>query len=458
MWKRAILIVVILLPLTCLGGVGWRIGKYLYWRQSAQNRVNAEIKRLQTAGEPLTAAELHAIHRVPAGTADLTDEWLAVLADLNAVRPDLKDPQLKELPLIGPRTLDELEPMSNNPCFSATQAFLARVEPQVQTLLELSARPGEVRFPVKFEDHVAANLDHVGHYRHAANVLELRARSCLIREEAEELDRTLSAIIALPHTLDESWTMIEQLFRCATIRRCCSSILEAANRGALTEEQLHKFATLIGEFEFKQAAWHTFVGERVMGWEAMDANASLIADDSGGLTALISSAGPVDRAFLLDRFARAVDASQHDYAAASREFERIDQDIRSIESLHPWERMHYFYSVMILLVPCGQYVAYHHQDAHCRMTQVALLAHLYRMHTGHWPSSVLELADMGDSPKRFADPFSSGNLRVREDGPHLMIYSVGADQFDDGGFEENERWKPDIVVTAKVPPMPANHE
>jgi hypothetical protein len=415
--------------------------------------MDAEIERLRAAGEPLTAAELHADHRLPVGSLDLTAEWSAVLVELDATRPDLADPQLQVLPLIGPRTLDELEPAEDNEVLLASEAYLNRIEPQVQSLLKLSTKPGEVCYPVNFEDHIAANLDHTQQIRHAARVLELRARVFLILGQADQLEPTLLAMLALVHTLDHSRTMIEHLVRCSIARRCSASILEAANRGALTPEQLRKFAAALDRTEFKNSAWLAYTGERVMGWEMMDVNASLIADDPGGLTTLITSAGPVDRAFFLDGFARAVSASQQDYSDARQEFDVIDQDIRALDSLHPWERMHYLYSVMTLLVPCGAHVAFFHQDAHCRITQAALLAHENRLRVGVWPGSVSDLTEASESPGRLRDPFTGDLLRMREDGPNLVIYSIGADQLDDGGFEENERWKPDIVVTAKAPPM-----
>ena len=449
-WRRKAIAIALVVFVTGFGAIAWKLGPYFYWRYSAQQRVNAEIARLKAAGEPLTAAELHAQYKVPDGTPDLTAEWSKALAELNAVVPTVQDPEFQDLPLKHSRPLEDLEPTAANSCLAQTEAFLVRIDPQLESLLEVAPKKGQVRYHVKFEDHLAALLVDAVNASTAARVLTIRARVNQIRGNAKELERSIGAQIATLHTLDHSRTFIEQLTRCAMSHLICDALISAANHEALSREQLRCLGAQLDTIEFRRAAWNAYSGERVMGWEAMDENASLVADDAGGLTTLITSAGPVDRAFFLDTIGRAVNASEREYSRAAQEFESIDADFEQLRLLPPLERMHYLYSAMLVPAPCGAHVAFYNADARCKLTQAALAAHEFRQERGHWPVNVKELSVAAPPPDCF-DPFTGSELVLCEEGEDLVIYSVGSDQIDDGGVEENSRFNPDVVVRVERP-------
>ena len=65
LWRHFIVWGAILLASTPLVILGWRAGRYFFWRSAAQRSVDAEIARVKDAGEPLTAVELHVRYRVP---------------------------------------------------------------------------------------------------------------------------------------------------------------------------------------------------------------------------------------------------------------------------------------------------------------------------------------------------------------------------------------------------------
>ncbi len=78
--------------------------------------------------------------------------------------------------------------------------------------------------------------------------------------------------------------------------------------------------------------------------------------------------------------------------------------------------------------------AYHRGVARLRCAIVALAAERYRLaHAGHWPQSLDELA--GLVPMELTlDPFDGQPLRFLRVDDGLIIYSIGADGRDDGGF------------------------
>jgi hypothetical protein len=449
------IVVALLSPLVALSPIAWKAGRYWYWRHDAQRRVDTEIARLEAAGEPLTARDLHAAHRVPDGARDLTKQWLQVLTQLDSVRPDPSSAEFEALPVIGAGSLEELEPAAAEQCLVAAEQYLRRIAPQVEALLALSSEEGEIRFPVAFEKHLAALLPHVEQLRFAANVLSVRARVCAIQGDTEELDRSLLALAVLPETLDESRTMVEQLMRCVLSRLCCEAMLDAANRGQLSAEKLQQFAERLAQSDFKRSASLAYTGERVQSWEAMDENASFVAGDDGGFYSWIDEAGPVDRAFLLDAMAKAIKASQYDYVSASQEFDALKDQMEQKMSLPGLERLHYLYSVLLLPSTYEGYVAFFIQDARRRVTQTALSAHAFQLRTGRWPQNVAELIRSYGDPA-FIDPFNGEPLRIREEQSNLVIYSVGRDLTDDGGEEINGRFEPDIVAVAKLTSSPDN--
>jgi len=444
--RRKAIVAVLVVFATGFGVIAWKLGPYFYWRYSAQQRVNAEIARLKAAGEPLTADELHAQYKVPEGTPDLTAEWSKALGELNAVLPTVSDPEFQNLPLIrSDRTLDDLEPTAANACLESTEAFLERIEPQVQALLDVASKSGEVRFPVKFEDHLAALLTDAELARYAGRVLAIRARIGRIRQDGKRSEESIAALIALTHTLDHSRTLVEQLVRCSLSRMACDELNDAANHVALSSEQLSRLASQLELLDFKKAAWNCFTGERVIGWGAMDVNASFVADDEGGLTTLISSAGPVDRAFFLRLYARAVHASQLDYQEAAAELDSINQDLRQLSALPPLEKMHYLYSALLFPSAIAAHVGIVTHDARCNVTLVSLSANRFRERSGRWPQNVDELREVG-LPADCIDPFTGNDLVIRADGEDLIVYSIGADLTDDGGTEEDGRSRPDVTV------------
>jgi len=455
-WRRTAIAIVVLSSLVVLSPIAWKAGRYWYWRHTAQRSVNAEIARLKAAGEPLTARDLHAAYRVADGARDLTEKWLHVLAQLDSIRPDPKAPEFEALPLIGARPLEDLEPAAADRCLVETEQYLRRIAPQLEALLALLKEDGEVRFPVPFEKHFTALTPHAQQLRYAADLLLVRARVCAIQADTEELDRSLSALAALPEKLDESRTMIEQLVRCVVNRVACDAMLDAANRGQLSAEKLQHFARQLDELDFKRPAWLAYTGERVLFWEAMGENFSLLARDDSGFTSGIKRAGPVDRAFVLGAMAKSVSASQCDYLGASQEFDALNEELKQEMLLPGLERFHYLYSVTLLPSTYGAYVAFFNQDARRRVTQAALLAHVFRLRTGRWPVNYAELID-NDSSSAFVDPFNAESLHLREEQSNLTIYSVGRDLTDDGGLEINARFQPDIVAVAKPPPQNVNH-
>ena len=119
-----------------------------------------------------------------------------------------------------------------------------------------------------------------------------------IRRDYAQLQRSLSALAALPHALDDSYVLVEQLVRCGTSNAACITVAEAANRGGQSHAQLKQLETQLAELDFSDQALLAFT----RGWRhelgsTMDASTMLITGNEDYITSTIGRAGPVDRAF-----------------------------------------------------------------------------------------------------------------------------------------------------------------
>src|SRR5262245_45529396 len=81
-WFVPAVAVAVLLGMFVLGVVAVLVSLRMS-HYAAVKKVNAEVARIQARGEPITTDDFYAWHQVPAGTPDITQDWLKVLAALD---------------------------------------------------------------------------------------------------------------------------------------------------------------------------------------------------------------------------------------------------------------------------------------------------------------------------------------------------------------------------------------
>ena len=195
-------------------GVPAAIGARSWWQHAqrarvAEHEVAAELQRVRKAGEPITAEEMFAFHRVPSGERDLTHDWAKALAALDVLRPTMKE--MEQLPVVGHRPIEELDPAAAKSCLSTTEAYMERVQPQLKAILSLARSPGTARFPIDFREGILRSYPHVDQVRHAVRVLRIRSRICRLRNETPGLEASLVAMLQVTEVLRHEPTLTGQI-------------------------------------------------------------------------------------------------------------------------------------------------------------------------------------------------------------------------------------------------------
>ena len=156
------------------------------WWIAPRREVEAELERLQAAGEPTTPEELNAYYRLPPGTQDTTRHWLAGI-ELLAIDDDAKE-LLRE---------DPPPPGELWPAVAAAEDVLRRNEAALTEFHRAASLGGAARCPVDYSDGLATELPHLTPLREGWWLLRLQAYMHAYRGETDEAARTIHALFCL---------------------------------------------------------------------------------------------------------------------------------------------------------------------------------------------------------------------------------------------------------------------
>jgi hypothetical protein len=135
-------------------------------------------------------------------------------------------------------------------------------------------------------------------------------------------------------------------------------------------------------------------------------------------------------ATMLQFMNRGVEAAKLPPDEQCREFAEWEKDIKVIAGSR-WRRLMNLHAVLML--PAMEKVAV--ADSRRQVGQgcaiLALAAERYRLQHGKWPEKIEDLKPLVKNIP--IDPFATGPLKLKRTPDGLIIYSVGADEQDNGG-------------------------
>jgi hypothetical protein len=171
------------------------------WSWNNTREVDAELARLREAGEPVTAADLEAMYRLPEGADDVTD------LILTAIGP-LEGKEFKEaLDALPDWETDDAErkippPGEAWPRQAEVELFLSQYATQLSQLHEAARRGGAARFPTDFRLGIDMDLPHLNRIRHAARILQLEACARAHQGDAHGTAQSIHALFVLARSLE----------------------------------------------------------------------------------------------------------------------------------------------------------------------------------------------------------------------------------------------------------------
>jgi hypothetical protein len=427
MWLLLILLIAGLLAAFAAGIFALR-----WWVQdrAAAAKVDREVARLKSAGEPVTTEDLYHLHAVPEGVNDTTAAWLAAQQACDASRLNQDG---KGLPFIGNGNVDLLRPDATGSQLAAAEKLLADYAPAIDAIQSAAAEPGQCRYPVKFEQGFNFILKEVNEVRTIMRLLALHVRVKAIRGERGEALKSLAAMYAASGTLSHQVTIVEQQIRLATLGLAMQETEFVLNEIELTDDQLAELSRQLEACNLQPDFTRSLLGERELGNQSFEK--------------MKIPFNTADQAMYLETMAQVISYCSQPLPEGRKELTKLVSKFKAEKATaRDWGQWKYHLTSSVLPFVTASFEALAKTFAYRDALVTAIAAERFRLKTGRFPS---RLADLTPDylPTITLDPFDGLPLRLRATEKEIVIYSIGPDGHDDGGTNPpgNPR-EPDIVV------------
>ncbi|MEX2175453.1 MAG: hypothetical protein WD872_13910 [Pirellulaceae bacterium] len=435
---------VVLIALLALGVIVWQVRSRHF---AAQDAVRQQIAEFHSAGEPITSQDMYAFHRLPPGTPDATDAWLAVLDtfDQEQFDADVSSFELETL-FKGdmPASLsDDQQP--------AAQKLLAKYETTLAAAEKAAATPGECRFPVEFEKAYAASNDHIAALRSLGRLQLLSARLRALNGDIEGAIDLLAQAIATSAALSRQPSDLENIIRTVILVKTFDELQWLLNATELEDVQLARLQTELDSIDLDHGLTIGLLGDRALMFEAFrtgyEPGAVSIMD--GHKDAELPPAA-IPCHLYLTWISKFVAASREPFPQALRSADRIESEfLAAMNDGDFLERQHYkSISQDVTLDAMGfqsqaRTVAYH------QLLRVAVAAERYRLKTEAYPQALSDLVPEY-LPSEPIDPFDGLPVRLTSSEHELLTYSVSYNFADELGLNDVSAVQPDMPVRIRA--------
>lgn len=437
---------VVSLPLALLQG----------WDAVATARLNARLKAIRDAGDPVTMAELAKTYPDPPPGKNAAEFFNAAFEKMEA-NNDAHD----GLPIVGAGQLPDIAVELPPAMRKAIQAYL-KENAEVLDLLHKAAALDGCKFDLDFTKGPGMLLPHLGKLRQGARLLALEAIERTESGKADEAADSLIAGLRVGEAVRREPLLISTLVRVACDSIAIGQMERWASRGRPPVKAIERVEAALAAAGDHRIIESAMVGERCFGIDIYQTyvlkpnRAEMLGQLVGGGDAL-PLAAPLLLRIVPDAYFK---SDMHcyleimnEYVAASRKpyperfiaGARVGQDIE--------QRIPRYYVVARLIIPALSRVFGVGQQhiARCDTAGVALAALRYKAKHGRLP------ADLGALVPDFlkavpADPFDGKPLRYKADADGLTAYAVGEDGKDDGGLTQAREGKtPDVGFRVRWP-------
>lgn len=422
-------------------------GLGFYWGR----QVEAELRKLKTAGAPTTMADF--------GKTVIPDSENAAIVLKEVIDSVPKDEKPREqiarlFTSKNQKLAKVVAPNGNtlvagsNGNFPETQQDWKQIE---DAMAKLGGAPEsayrvidmtDAQWPVKWEDGAAALFPHLAQMRELSRLVTADAILKARRGDKAGAIRSLNLALALPEKVGKSNVVIEYLVHIAMQQLALKGVRISTELAAFSPSELSQIAGYI--HDMKQPDLQSALnGERAFGFWAFDSMRT-----QGLHNLMMSNVTDKSPISAPQRFVRGVSAyisRPLTYADQKRYLEYMAMQIDDLKegSFDPEASVRYerkiaeippFFPISKLLTPVFTKVKTQcfKADAYKRMAVAALGLESYKRQKGQYPSSLDELKQIGWQ-KIEMDPFSQKPFIYNKQADGYLLYSVGENQKDDGG-------------------------
>lgn len=420
LWHVPAAVVVVLVVV--LLGLRW------HWKRGFRTRVAA----VAAAGYPVTPEELDAWYAEPQSGENAAD-WVLDAASYLRM-PTEKE--YREIQRVVSDTSDRLD--RRGPIPIDTMALLVDHVGKNSKALELLHRVAgirESRYPVRFSEGLGkVFLTHLSDVHNGCLLLCLEAIVSAEANNAEGATRALEACFGVARSLRTEPAYGSQVSRFGVQNRAVAALARVLCATQLSDTQLERLGAVVNEADNLDGPVRGLVGLRSVCLEMFERPESIDTDAFGKLPApaLLEAYGALGLAaregiLFLEMMDAYIEAARLPLCKRLEAFEAVGERSRARQKG----------CVFMVRIWGGQTLRPPEVagSTHLRMALTALAVERFRLATGHWPESLRELVPdhLECVPE---DPFDGKPLRYERLRRGFLVYSVGEDGRDDGGWEE----------------------
>ena len=312
------------------------------------------------------------------------------------------------------------------------------VQRDLEVLRRASQRPHCV-FPVNWEDGVGAVFPHFTHLRQAARTLSMQTHLCASGGDIEEAMAWCEVSLRMSEHAASEPTLIAQLVAIAMQAISLEAFQRHILPARIPPAAADRFERYLREIDMYESFTRAIVGERAMGFEALDrlyhgADLPYDWDYYLGpeltrlyLSRLCRPLHKLDKMIYLDHMGKQIQISKLPARSAMPKLAALETDLHK---LRPWQGI-----LTIMLYPRYARISEKRDEAMAQigLCRIALMLKNYKQQRGHYPADLPQLRGTVDCELP-EDPFTGQPFVYQLDGAGFELYSVGPDLDDDGGI------------------------
>lgn len=424
-----------------LGVISWRVRTGYF---EAQQSIAAEIARIRTAGEPLTAEELHRFHRIPDGIADTTPAWMQTLASFDGHQLEA---DFSSLPAFGGDWLAPLPDPSDQSKVDAVRTFLEKYEPAISASQEAANLPGVCRIPIEFEAGFKDKREASAELHSLIRLQGLKVRMHRSIGEIEEAIEILSSMIATTDALKTQPSGLDYGRRLLALTYILQHVHWLVMEVQLTEDQLRRIQAELEGVQPDGGLTVALIGDRGMMFQEFLSSQSpgvvqlTEGDNTGSLPGLAQ-----DCDMYLRMMAQLIAASRMTFPQSFNRAKLIEAELTNVSAgWSEFERGSRTMTLQDIPVSVKAFWATANSIAKLDTMRAAIAAERYRLKTGSFPAELDDLVP-GYLERIPIDPFDGRAIRLKVQAEEIVIYSVGEDLIDDNGQESRDAATKDVAA------------
>lgn len=410
---------------------------WMVWAHRSAAAVDEELARIRAAGEPASAEELHKYYAAPPQGEDCTDLWLRGIDGLDSEEfGTAYDAVLWEDPNHDPEEFaDRIIPRPGEPWpeREAAERLLGEHADALKLMHEAADRGGAARYPVAFEDGLAALLPHDHKLRGGARLLSLEAYVRGHQGDPTGAARSIHAIFAAGESLRNEPVVISHLVRIGVGGVGGETLDNLVGAVDFSDEDLEGFQTMLSAIDYQEGHRRALVGERATGITVFRDPASAVEDMGSEKPPIPMGPRNDDLLLYLQFIDKSIAAADHPFPRCLKKAKENGEEVTAFfDDASAITKARYIMTALMIPALNAVTTATARGTALNRCATAGAAAERYRQRHGTLPERLDQL--VGEFlPNVPEDPFDGEPLRYKVTDGEAVIYSIGPNEQDDGG-------------------------